>query len=61
MFTILKILQIAEDIESPFPNLDGPVHWICTVLDVDIAKAFLLHSIDVNIESMKIIKQVFIL
>lgn len=48
MFTILKILQIAEDIEPPFPNLDGPVHWICTALDVDIAKAFLLHNIDVN-------------
>lgn len=46
--TILKILQNAEDIEPPIPNCDGPVHWICTMLDVDIAKAFLLHNIDVN-------------
>ena len=45
---ILEILKRVTDIELPFPNVSGPVHWMCTLLDVDIAKEFLKFNIDVN-------------
>lgn len=41
-------IERATDIEIPLPNVKGPVHWMCTLLDVDIAKEFLKFNIDVN-------------
>lgn len=46
--TILNILRRADNVEPNIPDVDGPVHWICTIVDIDIAKEFLKHDINVN-------------
>lgn len=46
--TILNILKKPCVVEPIEPEIQGPVHWICTIIDIDITKAFLKHNIDVN-------------
>lgn len=46
--TIIKILGLVDDIEPPYSKCQGPAQWICIAFDLDIAKAFFKHHIDVN-------------
>ena len=47
--TIIKILRMVDNIEPPSTICcKGPVHWLCELLDLDVAREFLQHEILVN-------------
>lgn len=46
--TILNILKSTDDVEPAEKEVQGPVHWICTIIDIDITKEFLKHKIDLK-------------
>ncbi|OHT14498.1 hypothetical protein TRFO_15167 [Tritrichomonas foetus] len=48
---ILNILRKAQEMEIEPPSnfeCQGPIHWMCIFLDLDVAHAFLQHKINVN-------------
>ncbi|OHS97603.1 hypothetical protein TRFO_09294 [Tritrichomonas foetus] len=46
---ILNLLKKATKIEPPSEiECQGPIHWMCTFIDLDVAHAFFRHAVNVN-------------